>query len=161
VARWTELPTRVVASVLALTLLTACSQPPSGAPTVTPSVAPSSDSSPTTAQRAAAYARATSELTDFLDAWTTKGYPNASKAYLAPDLQATSADDVLVLASGRVVNVRADEWTSNDLFVVYVDFDLTFAGNFGAWGNGRISRFVTATARSGPIPYVLEFATSR
>ena len=91
--------------------------------------------------------------------WKTKGYAEASKAYLAPDMQATSPDDVLVLASGRVVTLRPDRWTSADLFVVYVDFDLTFSGNAGMWRTGVNPRFVTATARTGTIPYVLEFAT--
>jgi hypothetical protein len=59
------------------------------------------------------------------------------------------------------VTVTPDTWTSAELFVVYADFDLQFARNFGAWGNGRSSRLMTATARSGTIPYVLEFAASR
>jgi hypothetical protein len=170
--------TQVMSCVLAVALLAGCSQPSPQAPLVTPSAAPSSATSRTDApvtpsaspsaatlgsdaDRATAYARVTSELADFLDAWKAKGYATASKAYLAPAMQATSPDDVLVLASGRVVNVRPDQWTSADLFVVYVDFDLTFAGSFGAWGNGRSSRFVTATARTGTIPYVLDFATGR
>jgi hypothetical protein len=99
------------------------------------------------------------ELTDFLAMWKAKGYAEASQAYLAPDVQATSSDDVPVLASGRVVTVRPDQWTSADLFVVYVDFDLTFSGNIGAWGTGTNSRFVTAASRTGSIPYVLDLAT--
>ena len=172
--RWRTLPTHVACCALALTVLVGCSQPSSGAPTQsssipttrlssTPATRPTStpSASDVTTEQALAYTKIMTELTDFLDAWKTKGYADASKAYLAPDLQPTSADGVLVLASGRVATLRPDEWTSKDLFVVYVDFDLTFAGNVGAWGNGRSSRFVTATARTGPIPYVLDFATGR
>lgn len=133
--------------------------PTSAAPT---SAAPTSASAAVTTsdtQRAAAYARVQAELTDFLAMWKAKGYAEASQAYLAPDVQATSSDDVPVLASGRVVTVRPDQWTSADLFVVYVDFDLTFSGNSGAWGTGTNSRFVTAASRTGSIPYVLDLAT--
>jgi hypothetical protein len=169
-------PTQVMSCVLALALLAGCSQPSPQAPLVTPSATPNSATSGTDApvtpsatpsaiatgtdaDRTAAYSRVQSELTDFLAVWKTKGYAEASKAYLAPDMQATSSDDVLVLSSGRVVTVRPDQWTSKDLFVVYVDFDLTFSGSTGAWGTGVNSRFVTATARTGTIPYVFEFAT--
>jgi len=126
---------------------------------VTPSASPSAATSGSDVDRTTAYSRIKSELTDFLDAWKTKGYAEASKAYLGPEEQATSPDDVLELASGRVVTLRPDQWTSPDLFVVYVDLDLTFSGDAGAWGTGVNSRFVTATARTGTIPYVLEFAT--
>jgi hypothetical protein len=177
-ARWRVFRTQVMSCVLAVTLLAGCSQPSPQAPLVTPSAAPNSATSRTDApvtpsaspsaatsgsdvDRTTAYSRIKSELTDFLDAWKTKGYAEASKAYLAPDEQATSSDGVLVLASGRVVTLRPDQWTSADLFVVYVDFDLTFSGNTGAWGTGVNSRFVTATARTGTIPYVLDFATGR
>ena len=168
-SRWRTVTTRVVSCALVLAVLGGCSRPSPGAPAQSPSSLPTTRVSITstarpsgvTEEQALAYAQIMTELTDFLDAWKTKGYADASKAYLAPDLQATSADDVLVLASGGVVNIRPDEWTTKDLFVVYVDFDLTFAGNFGAWGNGRSSRFVTATARTGTIPYVLDFATGR
>ena len=167
--RWRTLTAPVVSCALALAVLAGCSQPSPGAPAQSPSSIPTTrlSTTPTTSlsgvteEQALAYTQIMTELTDFLDAWKTKGYVDASKAYLAPGLQATSADDVLVLASGGVVNVRPDEWTSKDLFVVSVDFDLTFRGSVGAWGNGRSSRFVTATARTGTIPYVLDFATGR
>ena len=175
-ARWRAFPTQVMFCVLALTSLLGCSQPSPRAPLVTPSATPSSATSRTDppvapsaspsagtsardVDRTTAYLRVTSELTDFLDVWKTKGYAAASQAYLVPSEQATSSDDVLVLASGRVVTVRPDQWTSTALFVVYVDLDLTFSGSTGAWGTGVNSRFVTATARTGAIPYVLEFAT--
>jgi hypothetical protein len=91
--------------------------------------------------------------------WKSKGYAEASKAYLVPGEQASPSDVVPVLASGRVVAVRPDQWTSPDLFVVFVDLDLAFSGNAGTWGTGVNHRFVTATARTGTIPYVLELAT--
>lgn len=49
---------------------------------------------------------------------------------------------------------------SADRFVVDVVLDLTFSGDSGAWGPGVNERFVTATSRSGTVPYVLELATS-
>lgn len=165
----TALTAPLVSSALALALLGGCAQPspaapaqsPPSTPTTSPSTGPTSRGTGITMEEAAAYSKVQIELTDFLEAWRTKGYAEASKAYLAPDMQPTSADGALVLASGRVVNVIPDEWTSNDLFVVAVDFDLTFTGNSGAWGQGLNSRFVTATARTGPTPYVLDFATGR
>jgi hypothetical protein len=169
--------TQVMSCVLALALLAGCSQPSPQAPLVTPSATPNSATSRTDApvtpsaspsaatsgsdvDRTTAYSRIKSELTDFLDAWKTKGYAEASKAYLGPEEQATSPDDVLVLASGRVVTLRPGQWTSAELFVVDVDLELTFTGDPVAWGNGVNERFVTATARTGTIPYVLELATS-
>jgi len=146
---------------MAMVLVAGCSSPttslPSGAPSTTPSAAISTTAD---ADHAAAYARVASELTDFLDMWKTKGAAEASKAYLAPDEPATSSDDVPVLASGRVVTLRPGQWTSAELFVVDVDLELTFTGDPVAWGNGVNERFVTATARTGTIPYVLELATS-
>lgn len=167
--RWNALIAQMVSCALALVALCGCSQPspaspappPSSIPTTRLPTTPTTRSSAVTEEQALAYTQIMTELTDFLDAWKTKGYVDASRKYLASGLQPGSADVVLVLASGEVVNVRPDEWTSKDLFVVYVDFDLTFRGSFGAWGNGRSARFVTATARAGAIPYVLDFATGR
>jgi hypothetical protein len=150
-----------MAGAAALALLAGCSTAPSNTPVQTRAATPYQRLSGIPMERAVAYTKIQAELGDFLNLWRTNGYPEASKAYLAPDMQATSSDDVVMLASGRVVTVTPDEWTSPDLFVVYVDFDLTFAGSFGAWGTGRSSRFVTATARTGSIPYVLDFATGR
>ena len=169
-------PTQVMSCVLALALLAGCSQPSPQAPLVTPSATPNSATSRTDApvtpsaspsaatsgsdvDRTTAYSRIKRELTDFLDAWKTKGYAEASKAYLVSGEQPSPSDVVPVLASGRVVAVRPDQWTSPDLFVVFVDLDLAFSGYAGTWGTGVNSRFVTATARTGTIPYVLEFAT--
>src|SRR5664280_3653760 len=128
-------PTQVMSCVLALALLAGCSQPSPQAPLVTPSATPNSATSRTDApvtpsaspsaatsardvDRTTAYSRIKRELTDFLDAWRTKGYAEASKAYLVPGEQASPSDVVPVLASGRVVAVRPDQWTSPDLFVV-------------------------------------------
>jgi hypothetical protein len=111
--------------------------------------------------RAVAYATIQRELIDFLDMWKTKGYGPASEAYLVPGEQLSPSDTPLVLTSGRVTAFREGEWTSADVVLVDVDFDLTFSGSSGAWGTGKNSRFVTATARTGTIPYVLEFATGR
>ena len=92
--------------------------------------------------------------------WESKGYATASKTYLGPEGQVTSPEVAPVLASGRVVVMRPGEWTSADRFVVDVDLDLTFSSDPGAWGAGVNTRFVTAIARPGAIPYVLELATS-
>ena len=153
-------PTRVLCFGMAMVLVAGCSSPTTSLPSGAPSTTPSAAISTTDADHAAAYARVASELTDFLDMWKTKGAAEASKAYLAPDEPATSSDDVPMLASGRVVTLRPGQWTSAELFVVDVDLELTFTGDPVAWGNGVNERFVTATARTGTIPYVLELATS-
>ena len=152
-------PTRLLCFGVAMVLVAGCSSPTTSLPSRAPSTTPSAAISTADADHAAAYARVQSELTDFLAVWKSKGYAEASKAYLVPGEQASPSDVVLVLASGRVAAVTPDQWTSPDLFVVYVDLDLTFSGDAGAWGTGVNSRFVTATARTGTIPYVLEFAT--
>jgi hypothetical protein len=100
------------------------------------------------------------EITGFLDAWVTTGYARASTAYLVPEDQVTPPAVGPVLASGRIRALRPGQWTSQDLFVVDVDLDLSFTGDPVAWGNGVNTRFITAAARSGAIPYVLELATS-
>ena len=153
-------PTRLLCFGVAMVLVAGCSSPTTSLLSGAPSTTASATASRTDADRTAAYSRVQSELTDFLDMWKTKGAAEASKAYLAPDEQATSSDDVPVLASGRVVTLRPGQWTSAELFVVDVDLELTFTGDPVAWGNGVNERFVTATARTGTIPYVLELATS-
>ena len=153
-------PTRLLCFGVAMVLVAGCSSPTTSLPSRAPSTTPSAAISTADADHAAAYARVQSELTDFLAVWKSKGYAEASKAYLAPDEQATSSHDVPVLASGRVVTLRPGQWTSAELFVVDVDLELTFTGDPVAWGNGVNERFVTATARTGTIPYVLELATS-
>ena len=153
-------PTRLLCFGVAMVLVAGCSSPTTSLPSGAPSTTPSAAISTADADHAAAYARVQSELTDFLAVWKSKGYAEASKAYLAPDEQATSSHDVPVLASGRVVTLRPGQWTSAELFVVDVDLELTFTGDPVAWGNGVNERFVTATARTGTIPYVLELATS-
>jgi hypothetical protein len=150
-----------MAGAAALALLAGCSTASPNAPVQTPAATPYQRLSGIPMDRAVAYTKVQAELRDFLDLWRAKGYAEASKAYLVLGEQADPSDDVPMLASGQVVKVNPDDWTSTDLFVVSVDFDLTFSGNTGAWGNGTNSRFVTATARAGAIPYVLEFATSR
>ena len=114
-----------------------------------------------TMSKAIALTAVQAELRDFLEVWRTKGYATASAAYLVPSQRLLSSEAAPVLTSGRVAYWREDQWTSADDFVVYVDFDLTFSGNSGAWGTGTNSRFVTATSRAGTIPFVLELATSR
>lgn len=159
--RWTTLGSRVIVGAVALALLAGCSTASSGAPSQTPTATPYQRLSGIPMDRAAAYTKVQEELRDFLDLWRAKGYAEASRAYLVPGDQPSPSDVVPVLSSGRVVTVNPEEWTSKDVFVVSVDFDLTFGGYAGAWGNGTNSRFVTATARTGAIPYVLELATSR
>lgn len=111
--------------------------------------------------RAIAYTTIQRELTDFLEMWRTKGYAAASGTYLVPDQQLAASETAVVLVSGRLTAFRENEWTLPTRVRVEVDFDLTFSGYSGAWGTGTNTRFVTATTRSGPIPYVLELATSR
>lgn len=160
-ARGRAVRTGMTGAAAALALLAGCSTGSTAVPAQTPSATPYQRLSGIPLNRAVAYSTVRGELTDFLEVWRTKGSAEAAKEYLRQDMTLTSPADTLVLVSGRVVNLTGDDWTSADLFVVSVDFDLTFSGNVGAWGNGRSSRFVTATARSGAIPYVLELATSR
>ena len=141
--------------------LAGCVQPPPVASPQTPSTSPRVILSGIPLNQASAYAKIQTELVAFLDLWRTKGYGPASEAYLVPGEQVTSPDVGPVLTSGRVTAFSPDPWTSEDQVVAAVDLDLTFSGDPGAWGTGVNSRFVTATARTGAIPYVLELATGR
>ncbi len=127
----------------------------------TPSFTPYQRLSGIPMSEASAITKVRTELDAFLALLTSKGYGAASEAYLVPGEQLTPQDSGPVLTSGRVTAFREDVWTSTGSLVVDVDLYLTFSGNSGAWGNGTNSRVVTATARMGAIPYVLEFATSR
>jgi hypothetical protein len=146
---------------MSVALVAGCSQPSRVTSPQSPSTTPRVILSGLTMNQAVAYSTIQRELNDFLDVWKTKGYGPASEAYLVPGEQIGPSDTAPVLTSGRVSAFREGKWTSPDLVVGQVDFDLTFSGNTGAWGTGINSRFVTATARSGTIPYVLEFATGR
>lgn len=112
-----------------------------------------------TVDRSAAYAKVQSELNDFLEMWRSQGYAAASAAYLVPGQQVRSGETAPTLVTGRVARAQPGDWIPPSQLTVDADLDLTFQGNSGAWGNGVNSRIVSATARSGAIPYVLEFAT--
>jgi hypothetical protein len=137
----------------------------SSAPTIPGSNGSSSLSATASASedRASAYAELESEITAFLEAWRDKGYATASQIYLVPNQQPQAGDSgepLPVLVAGRILTFRQLEWTSGTNIVVNVDLDLEFKGYAGAWGNGKNNRFVSATARTGAIPYILEFDSS-
>jgi hypothetical protein len=155
-------PLRLLATFLIGTLLTACSQSTTAAPAQTASATPFQVLSGVPMSKAYALTAVQTELRDFLELWRTDGYATASAAYLVASEQLPPSAPAGILASGRITYLTEDEWTSADLFVVFVNVDLTFRGDSGGnWASGTNSRFVTARARAGTIPYVLEFATSR
>lgn len=113
------------------------------------------------AEQASAYVAVQGEVSAFLALWQKRGYAEASRMYLDPGQWLPSAEPAPTLVSARIVAFRPGGCASATACQVEVDLEMTFSGNAGAWGNGVNSRFVTATARAGTIPYVLAFATSQ
>ena len=144
----------------------------SSTPTVTstasiPQVTPSSTPTVTSTasfDRSAVYNGAAAYLQSFLSSWQKNGLYAAGQKYLDPFQRANQKQGNPVLKSGIVTSTQPSTalggWVSADHFTVEADLDLRFSGNFGAWGNGVASRFVTFVRSSASAPYQITFATS-
>ncbi|NMM22177.1 MAG: hypothetical protein HHJ11_01530 [Phycicoccus sp.] len=115
------------------------------------------------AARARAAAEAAVYLQSFLASWQKDGLNAAGQKYLDPSMRADQTQGNLVLIAGTVTSTQPSTalggWVSADHFTVIANFDLRFSGNFGAWGNGVSSRFVTFVRSSAAAPYQITFAT--
>jgi len=155
-ARW-----GVSFAAAALLLSSGCSE--ASVPQVTPSSTPTVTST-ASSDRSAVYGEAAAYLQSFLTSWHKNGLYAAGQKYLDPSMRADQTQDNLVLIAGTVTSTQPSTalggWVSADHFTVIANLDLRFSGNFGAWGNGVASRFVTFVRSSASTPYQITFATS-
>lgn len=90
------------------------------------------------------FARAITELRNYLVTWHQEGEVEASRHYLEPN-QWVKTPPVLVLRSGKVISYRPYKWKSGATFAALVKLNLNFSGSSGAWNRGINDRFVTFT----------------